>query len=148
MKITEKIKDKLIFYSLIIFLLFGIYYFINIFAYFDVQNLCYINLQEDILSGDKKTMHQAIKLLKKNNKEDYKNLCRFVDTISEKYCFAFDPRVESKNEDPWQPGCFVKGSKIIYIKPIEETSNLIIQKRSEEIKKFMLMSKNYWEDKK
>lgn len=144
----EKIKNNSAFFCLILFLFFIFYYSINQFAYFDLPNLCYLSLKKDVLAGNKKTMHQAIGLLKKKNKADYKNLCRYVNTISEKYCFAFDPRVENKSGDPWRPGCYVKGSKTIYLKPEKKKSDLIIERRSAEIKKFMLMSKNFEENKK
>ena len=147
MKSAIKTKDNLTFYFLVLILALILYFFINQFAYFDAPNLCYISLTEDVINGNKKTMHQAISLLKRTNREDYKNLCRYVHQIAEKNCFAFDPRVESRSEKTWQPGCFVKGSKTIYIKPAKERSELMIKKRSEEIKKFMLISKNYWENK-
>jgi hypothetical protein len=147
MEIVKKIKDNPVFYSLILVLILLFYYIINLFAYFDLPNLCYIGLDKDILSGNKETMRQAISLLKRKNREDYKNLCRYVDTISEKYCFAFDPRVENEGQDPWRPGCYVKGSKTIYLKPEKEKSDTIIKQRAEDIKKFMLMSKAYWENK-
>lgn len=141
-----KIKDHLLFYIPILFFAYLLYLFINIFVYFDLPNLCYIGLEKDVLAGNKKTMRQAIDLLKKKNKEDYKNLCKYVDVISEKYCFAFDPRVEGSSKNAQQPGCFVKGSKTIYIKPEERESDAIIAGRAEEIKKFMLMSKDFWEN--
>jgi len=147
MEIFKKIKDNLAFYGLIIFLFFLFYYFINLFVYFDLPNLCYISLQKDVLAGNKETLHRAISLIKKKSPADYKNLCRFVKTVSEKYCFAFDPRVENTGEDPWLPGCFVRGSKTIYLKPEKEESDLIIGQRAEAIKGFMLMSKNFWENK-
>lgn len=145
MALRGKIKDNLILYGFIFLLAWLLYLFINQFDYFDAPNLCYISLGQDVLAGNKKTMHRAIGLLKKTSRDDYKNLCRYVDYIAEKNCFAFDPRVEGKNEDAWQPGCFVKGSKTIYLKPEAEESNLIVKNRTEQIKKFMLMSKNFWE---
>jgi len=148
MEIMKKIKDNLAFYVLVLILFFVFYYFVNIFAYFDLPNLCYISLEKDALNGNKITLHQAIGLLKKNDRADYKNLCRFVKTVSEKYCFAFDPRVENNSQNPYQPGCFVKGSKTIYLKPEKEQSAFVIQKRAEELKKFMLMSKSFWETQK
>lgn len=145
MALMEKIKDRLMFYGFILILAWLLYVLINQFAYFDAPNFCHIGLEQDVLAGNKKTMRQAIGLIKKTSRADYKNLCRYVDNIVEKNCFAFDPRVENKESGAWQSGCFVKGSKTIYLKPENEASAAIIKKRSEEIKKFMLMSKNFWE---
>jgi hypothetical protein len=55
--------------------------------------------------------------------------------------------VENTGEEPWLPGCFVRGSKTIYLKPEKEESDLIVGQRAEAIKGFMLMSKNFWENK-
>lgn len=137
-------KDNIIFYTLILILLFGIYYVINIFSYFSPTSLCYISLNRDVLSGNKKTMHQAIALLKKEDKEVYRDLCKYVEVVSEKYCYVYDDRVEKLDYEAWQPGCYVKGSKTIYIKPEAGDSEDIIRKRAEDIKKYLQFSKEFW----
>jgi len=148
MEWLKKIKENLIFYIFILLIIFLAYFIINRFNYFDAPHLCYISLTPDILSGNKTTMHRAIDRIKKSDPEDYKDLCRYVEAISEKYCVAFDARVESRSENVQQPGCFVKGSKTIYLKPEKEASDSIIEQRAAAIKKFMLMSKSFWKNQK
>lgn len=93
-------------------------------------------------------MHKAISLLKKEDKKSYRDLCKYVDIVSEKYCFAYDDRVEKLDYEVWQPGCYVMGSRTIYIKPESAESEEVIRKRSLEIKKYSQFSKEFWESKK
>jgi len=146
MTIFKKIKDNLAFYSLAIILLLIFNYAINVFTYLDLPYLCHISLKQDVVSGNKVTMHKAINLLKKNDKASYKKLCRYVKTVSEKNCWAYDSRVEKLDYGEWQPGCYVKGSKTIYIKPEKADTDFVVKQRSEDIKKFMQMSMNFWKN--
>jgi len=139
-------KDNLTFYTLIIIFLIGSYFVINIFSYFDITNFCYISTERDIVRGNEKTIKQALKYLKKNKKDDYKMVCKYVETISEKYCIVADWHLGESllREGCKLPGCYIKGSKTIYLKPSEETGENIIKKRAGDIIKYSNFSKEFW----
>jgi len=50
-----------------------------------------------------------------------------------------NPRLTDKD------GCYIKGSKVIYIKPERQNTDLIIQKRAEILKKYSAYSKKFWD---
>lgn len=146
-----KIREKLAGYGPILFafilLLFILNYLINTIAYFDVINPCYISINADALRGNKDTISKAIAQLKKQDEKGYKTLCRYVAAIHEQNCGNFDSRVSADNGSHASPGCFIKGSKTIYVYPTEEDSERIVIQRMETIKKYAQYSKLFWETK-
>lgn len=139
-------KDSLIFYALIIFVLIIVYFVINIFNYFDITNLCYIKTEGDLVRGNEKTIKQALKYLKKNKKNDYKMVCKYANVISEKYCILADDDIDPELlREGWSlPGCYVKGSKNIYLTPSQENDEEAIREKAEAIVKYSNFSKEFW----
>ncbi len=142
MELQEKIKKyfKKFMWTFFIFLAF--YFFVNFFNYFDPLNFCYIKIDGDFLRGNESTIKKAIKFLRKENKLAYKTLCAHIDTISEKNCFTSSRNVSM--EDWEKDGCYIKGSKIIYLKPEKRESNIIINKRKVSLKKYSEYGKDFW----
>ena len=149
-EIFPKVKQKLkIFFTffvaiVIFFAIFSIG--ANLFSYFDPLTFCYIGIENDFLKGNQKTVKEAIRLLKKEDIQSYKTLCKNVDTIVEDYCRAADPRVRGQEVGIDEPGCYIRGSKIIYLIPSKMESDYIINLRAETIKKYTYFSKNFWDN--
>lgn len=122
-----------------------LYLFVSAIDYVDVTNFCYIKINTEPLNGNRATIIAALKNLKKNDPEAYKGACEYVDRVQESYCDLL--HLKSPKNAPWHKadGCYVKGSRTIYLKPLEENAAATIQKRSELIRKFSLQSKDFWE---
>jgi hypothetical protein len=138
---------------LIIATLVGAYcltvYAVNVFAYLDPPDLCYIGITGDILGGNEETIRSALRLLKSGDPEAYHTTCRYVDRIIEMRCQGADPRggESEENEVGWDnPGCYVRGSKTIQLKPESGASGAIIEFRAATIKKYAEYSQNFWEN--
>ena len=144
-----KLKLKLKFYSIFfvaLIIFFAIFSFgANIFSYFDPLTFCYIGIENDILRGNQKTVKEALSRLKKEDIQSYKIVCKYVDTIVEDYCRATDSRVSGKEIGTYEPGCYIRGSKIIYLIPTKTDNQFGINQRHETIKKYANYSKNFWE---
>jgi len=138
MSILKKIA-KIGIPTVILFIL--AYFVINIFAYFDPFNSCLIWIDGDILRGNTGTIRQAIKIIKNKNPESYKNTCRYLNAISENYCVA------SRVSAEMLPGCYIKGSKTIYLNPENGAGENIINARAEQIEKLAEKSKEFWQGK-
>ena len=149
-EIFPKVKQKLkifftFFVAIVIF--FAIFSFAaNMFSYFDPLTFCYIGIENDFLRGNQKTVKEAIRLLKKEDIQSYKTLCKNVDTIVEDYCRAADPRVRGQEVGIDEPGCYIRGSKIIYLIPTKEDNKSVINQRAITIRKYAYFSKNFWEN--
>lgn len=131
-------------FLIIIFVIFSVS--ANITSYFDPENLCYIGIDNDILRGNQKTIKKAISYIKNNDKDSYKILCKYVDTIFEDYCRNGDIRGGIQDTGYSSPGCYIRGSNIIYLIPSQNGSEAIVSLRASTIKKYALASKNYWEN--
>lgn len=144
-----KIKGKITGYGPIVIaviaFLFILNYLLNTIAYFDAAGFCYISINADALKGNKNTINKAIIQLKKQDEKGYKTLCRYVAAIHEQNCGNFDSRVSANNGSHASPGCFIKGSKAIYVIPKEEDSDRVVTDRMETIKKYAQYSKLFWE---
>jgi hypothetical protein len=137
-----QIKD--FFYPLFLILLIGgaILFFYSHYNYVDVIGLCSISIEADEFHGDRSTIFQAMDEIKKNHSDKYNDICQNVKTISENLCPIYHTY-----GGPWQynnqPGCFIKGSKIIYITPTKDTSENTIKDRASAILRYGQMSKTY-----
>lgn len=138
----EKIKKYFKKFAWVFFVFLIFYFFLNFFNYFDPLNFCYIKIDSDFLRGNEKTIKKAIKLLKKENKIAYKTLCGYINTISEKNCFTSSQNISLEDWD--KDGCYIKGSKIIYIKPEKDKGDTIINERKIIIKKYSEYSRDFW----
>lgn len=126
--------------ALIFFVL--IYFCLNLFSYFDPLKFCYISIKGDF-RGNKKTIKEALSYLKKNNRQAYQTTCRYVNYIGENFCHAADSRV-TPEADRYLSGCYVRGSKSIYLRPEKDETEEIIKKRVENIAKFAAYSQEFW----
>ena len=145
------IQSKGEFVILVIFfgiVLFMIYYMVNMFSYFDPGRWCYIKIEGDIMAGNESTVREAIFVLKNHDAAAYQSLCQYVDRVSERNCIVADHKTAKKDfEEGWdQPGCYVRGTKTIYLKPTKDDTEDVIQERAWVIKKYTGYSKNFWDN--
>lgn len=134
---------------LIIVFLFVLNYTINLFSYFDARSMCYISIDNDVARGEQSTITSAIKILKKEDPAAYATLCKYVDIVSENECRECDPRGDSTcilSYETIPAGCYIKGTKVIYLLPEKDVSEKTVKKRANLIKKYAEYSKNFWEN--
>jgi hypothetical protein len=142
MKINPK---KIVFslgFTILIFILFILV--LNIFSYFDPFSFCYIKINYNV-DGNKDTIKKAIEIIKNEDKKEYKKLCQYVNLIVERPCYSGRLGTSGMlrlNED--FVGCYIKGSKIIYLKPEKEDDFYVTKKRVGAIKKYSQKSQEFW----
>ena len=132
----SKIRSLFIRLILLTLIFIALTFFLNIFSYFDPFSFCYIGIDNDMLKGNQSSIKKAISLIKKSDKESYKVLCKYIDTISESHCARWGGL----------EGCYLRGSKVILIIPTKDQSGFTIAKRAEMIKKYAYFSKKFWEN--
>ena len=131
--------------SIIVALILGItYIWLSLTGYFNPLNLCYIRIHSDLVSGNKSTIIKAIKLLKKEDHDAYKLTCKYVNRIYERTCIGADWHLDQSLPGSDEPGCYVKGSKSIYLKPDFNKNQAGIVLRKEAIKKYSQLSREFW----
>ena len=108
--------------------------------------MCYLKIEGDIIRGNEKTIITALKKIKKEDKASYRKVCKYVDRISERYCFATDWHLDNSQyqKEAAGPGCYARGSKTIYLKPEKQANKSIEETRQANIIKFSGHSRNYW----
>lgn len=124
-----------------LFLLF-LFFVLNIFSYFDPVNFCHINIGEKDLGESKGSITKAIKEIKKTDNQSYKDLCRYVDEIIEDKCFTGDPNFPGNKE---AQGCYIKGSRTIYLPPSQGGVKMEVEDYVVLIKKHSQKSKEFWQ---
>jgi hypothetical protein len=136
--------------TIFLLLFCGICYILYSYAffYFDPLNMCKIRVEKDVSADNDNAIKKALELIKNQDRKAYGTICGYVDTISEKHCFKTDGHVnQAAYAKDWEnAGCYVDGSKSIYLIPNGDSSADSIEQRAEAIKKYSEMSKNFWEN--
>lgn len=105
--------------TLIILFIF-IFLFFRYFYYMDIKNGCYIKISPAILEFSNTSIKKAIKILKRGSFSDYRNLCKYVETITPfMSCGGFEG------------GCFMPTSpKTIFVstsnRSLLQTTNILV----------------------
>jgi hypothetical protein len=107
-----------------------------VFNYADPVNGCYIAINGDILRGNKSTIIKAIKSIKSDDYQEYKNMCSKVSKIYERKCSTHNP-VTRELTDANQTGCVISGTRTIFIYPQNEDTPQVIEKRADTIIKLI-----------
>ncbi|EKD99499.1 MAG: hypothetical protein ACD_22C00241G0005 [uncultured bacterium] len=129
------------------FMLFFIvicYLVVNSIDYFDITSGCYIAITGDVLKGNEDTIRTALRNLKYEDSDSYNRVCGYVSKIIENTCLNSDPRFGYPKQMP--DGCYIKGSKTIYLKPVEKNSDEVVTSRMEELKRLSEFSKEFWQE--
>jgi hypothetical protein len=114
------------------------------FSYFNIFDSCYIKIKEPGLASRKSEIKEAIKYLKITDREAYKNFCRHTDSIIETVCMGSDWHLNEKFRGQDSAGCFIKGSKTIYLNPLVLKS-LSVEEVADLLKKYSLLGKEFWD---
>lgn len=109
--------------------------------YIDISNGCLIKLNSDPTNPNSNSLRQSLQYIK-NETSEYKNVCGSINKINEMQCLSEDPRVTNVKYTP--SGCFVKGTKTIYVLPSYFNS---INEQGNDIVKYAEYAKNYLEQK-
>ncbi|PIR43091.1 hypothetical protein COV24_04650 [candidate division WWE3 bacterium CG10_big_fil_rev_8_21_14_0_10_32_10] len=120
-----------------------IFFIISKTSYIDLPNLCYIGVEGDLIKGDENSIRASLKYIKNNKPSEYKNVCKYVDSIIESYCISADGRVAPLYGYD-QPGCYVKGSKVVYVIPQKQQYSTVVEDRAKNIIKYANYSKDFW----
>lgn len=126
---------------LVVFLVVGAMVYKSITSYFDPFNFCSISIDGDVVRGNEKTIKQAISYIKDTDFLTYEILCNEVKVIKEKYCMETDLPLRASEE----PGCFIRGSRVIYLKPQKGISESVIKERAQVIEKYVLRLETFWQ---
>lgn len=130
--------------ALVVLLL--LYWALGLLSYFDPLAGCRIRIEVDLLKGDRASIRRAITLVKREDPLGYRVLCRFVDRVVEERCNAADSRIDpSLAQQGWEaPGCYLKGSRVVYLRPEVTASEAVIRKRAEALVKYAAYSRDFW----
>ncbi len=140
---TSVLRRSFVEFVFLIFLLVVAIFVFSGFSYVDLRELCFVKIKYDVLQGDRQSIIDAIKEIKKTDYILYKGLCKNVNTIYEKRC------VLGKEDRPDiifidSDGCYIRGSKAILINPVGKNTYDIVEMRAEQIKKYSQMAIDYW----
>lgn len=134
----------LIFGSLFLFFFgAGTYMILSYTMFIDYPNNCYIKVDKDILKGNRETVFKALTSIKNNDSQAYTDICKYVDTISEASCLLGESK-SGKLHPIATDGCYIRGTKTIFIKPDSSNTDNAVSLRKEQILKYSVMSKEYW----
>lgn len=114
-----------------------------IFGYMHPYPYCNIKIKKHLLRGDKQSIKEAMKMLRRNDVESYKTVCRFVDVIEEKRCYNADVHIDKAAFNKIHEGCFIHGTHIIYLEPNNYSEQSVLL-RTEVIKALAEKSRDFW----
>lgn len=121
-----------------------IYFITGVFSYSDITSFCRVKIDMMSTRTSRNEIADAIRLLKKNDQESYKIFCRHVNRVSENYC-RLSHKSGSSAKGWNEGGCYIRGSKTIYLRPNDRDAKFTTQQRAELLKKYSRASKNFWE---
>lgn len=104
-------------------------------SYVDIANFCKIDITDSRNGNEFKLVMNSINMLKKNDPESYKNLCKYIDQIGVKGC---DHQMDS---------CYLRGSKSMYINEALANDKEGAIDRAIQIRKYAEMSRKFWSTK-
>ncbi len=111
--------------------------------YVDIRDQCFIKVKYDVLQGDRESIFDALKEIKQTDYIFYRNLCGNIDRIYEKRC-VLGNESSPKLAYPRSKGCYIKGSRVILIHPVNVNEYDKVEKRVEAIKLYTQMAIDYW----
>ena len=108
----------------------------NVSGYLDVFGACQIDIEGDILRGNEDTIRSALRLIKRTDRATYRRFCAAIETISERYCIDADWHLDQSRVEASArlPGCYLRGTDVIYLRPEQDTSETRIRERADTIR--------------
>jgi hypothetical protein len=138
----QNIKKILIKIGIIIALFYVFLFFY--FSYLSVPDSCYVKIKNPSLSNNKGSILEAIKLIKASDPVSFGTFCRNIDTIVITNCMGSDWHLGDKIVGNDSAGCYIKGSKTIYLNPIQ-SKKLSTEEMSSLLEKYSVASREFWE---
>jgi len=138
---NEKIKKYLIKLGIISGLIYVFLFFS--YSHFNVFEPCFVKIRVPVIASSKAKIKKAIKFLKRSDHAAYGTFCRHVNTIVESDCLGSDWHLSNEIRGQDAPGCYVKGSKTIYLNPLK-TRAMSEEKISELLKENSELSQEFW----
>ena len=120
-----------------------LYLALNTFDYFDPMTLCYVRINKELVGGRRDTIKQAIRLLKKTDKPSYRTLCAYVSRIRERICIGSDWHIENPPRGINANGCYIRGTKTIYLKPRPDEGDAVVAQRMQTIRIYSQLSAEF-----
>ncbi|HBB36639.1 MAG: hypothetical protein UX02_C0001G0003 [Candidatus Moranbacteria bacterium GW2011_GWC1_45_18] len=137
-----KLKKHLVKFAVVLTIFF---IYLNIsYSHFNVLDSCFVKIKAPGLNSRKSEIKEAIKYLKSTDKEAYKNFCRQTDSIIETSCMGSDWHLDGKVRGQDSPGCYIKGSKTIYLNPLILKS-FSADKIAGLLKDYSRMGRDFWD---
>ena len=116
-------------------------------GYLHVIPWCRIKIQHDVLRGGQTFIKASIKQLKSRDRDAYQALCGYVDVIYERACVGADWHIYDPKILYDKPGCYVRGTRTIYLSPKQNFLKDEMAERAKELKRLAEHSKAFWEEK-
>lgn len=121
----------------------------NLNSYVNVYPFCRISVEQDVLRGNGQTINAALDQIRDQDPKSYQTVCKYVSTITEDTCLIFDNAIGQANSQTQlatvNQGCYVKGTKNIYLTPTHDTNDQTISARADAIKKYASFSQAFWQ---
>lgn len=130
------------------------------FAWFDPLAMCRIQIDVELLEGDRGAIREAIDVVRREDPLAYRALCHWVDRIQEeRRCDAGDPQVDPRIRagaggapDPVllrareAPGCYVRGSRVIVLRraPDGGAGPALVRQRADTLKRLAGYAQSFW----
>lgn len=140
---SAKLSRAFIEFLILLFLLLVAFVLFSGISYVDVPNQCFIKVRYDVLNGDRESIVEALEKLRQEDFIFYRKFCANVDAIYEKKCVRGDdlrPDLEFIDTD----GCYIKGSRAILIRPMDEATSNLAKYRKDAIRKYGGFAIDYW----
>jgi hypothetical protein len=141
--------------------LLALWGWLSAFAWFDPVRLCRIDIDVELLEGDRGPIRAAIALVRREDPLAYHALCRWVDRIQEeRHCDAGDPKADPRLRgqssvavsDPVllraraAPGCYVRGSRVVVLRqaPGGSAHAALVRERADVLKRLAGYAEEFW----
>lgn len=130
-------KNYLLTLGASLFLIIIYFVLTNLNSYIDIKHFCLIRIENSQTQGNRQSIMEAINLIKQSDPANYKTLCQNIDTIAEVNCQNAEPHLNPNEASlaTIEGGCFVKGSKTIYLTPVKSYSGALVKTRLETLKR-------------
>ena len=106
---------------------------------------CRVKIHHHVLSGDKGLIRKAISQLRASDEDGFRALCRYVDAIYERVCYGADWNITDASQWYRKPGCFVKGSRAVYLTPTKNQTRSAVANRAVDLGRFAKYAREFWE---
>jgi hypothetical protein len=135
----------------------------SVFSWVDPSALCRVHIDVELLEGDRTSVKEAIRLVRREDPVAYRELCRWVDRIQEeRECMAGDPQADPRfrgaaviNVTQIDPalrrakdaaGCYMRGSRVVVLRRARDGENpaTLLRERAEALARSAGYARVFW----